>query len=103
MELDSCEGWEGSTDGVRSGQWVGGSAWLSPGPTAAEDSPILGILPPPAVIGEWALRMRGEQRMRSQEGPDLSELVHDDMQAVPLHVQRLRLVSSLQDLEQQIP
>lgn len=34
-------------------------------------------------------------------GPHLSELVHDDVQAVPFHVQRLRLVSRLQDLEWQ--
>lgn len=59
MELDPWEGWEGSTDGVRSGQWVGGSACLSPGPTA-EDSPFVGTLPPPAAVGEWALRVRGE-------------------------------------------
>lgn len=51
---------------------------------------------------EWLLNMRGEQRVLSQEGPDLSELVHDDVQAVPLHVQRLRLVSRLQNLEWQV-
>lgn len=64
MEPDSREGRVGSKDGM-SGQWVGGSAWLSPGPTAAEDGQIPDTSPPQpaeaAAKGEWVLRTRDEQ------------------------------------------
>lgn len=107
MEPDSQEGRVSSKGGTRSGQWVGGSAWFSPGPTAAEHGQIPGTSPPQlakaAAKGEWVLRTRDEQRALGQEGPDLGELVHDDVQAMPLHVQRLRLVGRLQDLQRQVP
>lgn len=81
---------------------MGGSAWLSP-----EDGQIPGTSPPQlakaAAKGEWVLRTRNEQRALGQEGPDLGKLVHDDVQAMSLHVQRLRLVGRLQDLQRQVP
>lgn len=65
------------------------------------------IPPPPQLTkadakGEWVLNMSGQQ-MLGQESPDLGKLVHDDVQAVSLHVQRLCLVSCLQDLKRQVP
>ena len=46
---------------------------------------------------------RGECSLQPGWGPDLGELVHDDVQAMPLHVQGLRLVRRLQDLQQRAP
>lgn len=66
------------------------------------------IPPPPQLTkadakGEWVLKMRSGQQTLGRESPDLGELVHNDVQAVSLHVQCLCLVSCLQDLKRQVP
>lgn len=50
--------------------------------------------------GQWP---RGAQACWGEPEPDLSELVYNDVQAVPLHVQCLCLVSCLQNLQWQEP
>ena len=109
MELCSCQGQVakessgGLTNeyGMRTSQWVDSSARLSPEPTAAQGGQGPSHLARATAKGSMSCR-RGRQRA-GWEGPDLGELVHDDVEAVPLHVQCLRLVCCLQNLERQVP